>query len=146
MIRRPPSSTRTASLFPYPDALPISGLSFFPLCNFVSSKATQPLPRAKPYSADRLSPSTSMGFDAEYALMLNAASAIHVVVRMIFFILFLNCSDLLKSICMPVSSNLNPAIEAINLSKQVVDASGELNILRQKIGRASCRERVCQYV
>src|SRR3546814_3967600 len=77
-----------------------TGVSFFSLCNFVSSKATQPLPRAKPYSADRLSPSTSMGFDAEYALMLNAASAIHVVVRMIFFILFLNCSDLLKSICM----------------------------------------------
>tara|TARA_R110001599_G_scaffold64023_2_gene178428 strand:- start:44570 stop:45262 length:693 start_codon:yes stop_codon:yes gene_type:complete len=32
---------------------------------------------------------------------------------------------------MPLSSNLSPAIEVINLSKQVVDASGELNILRQ---------------
>src|SRR3546814_8362153 len=103
MIRRPPRSTRTDTLFPYTTL----------------------------FRSDRLSPSTSIGFDAEYALMLNAASAIHVVVRMIFFILFLNCSDLLKSICMPVSSNLNPAIDAINLSKQVVDASGELNIMRQ---------------
>jgi len=63
--------------------------------------------------------------------MLSAVSATHMELRTIVFILLLNRSDLPKTICMPVSSNVRPAIEVINLSKQVVDASGELNILRQ---------------
>src|SRR5450830_1783490 len=35
--------------------------------NFFSNKLTQPCPRLRPYSADKLSPSTRMDFDAECA-------------------------------------------------------------------------------
>src|SRR5437867_1326304 len=38
--------------------------------------------------------------------------------------------NFLKSSCMPESSTLWPAIEAINLSKHVADATGELTILQ----------------
>jgi len=37
----------------------------FCCCNRCCSSATQPLPRVRPYSADRLSPSTSTVFGAE---------------------------------------------------------------------------------
>ena len=43
--------------------------------SWFSSKLTQPLPRAKPYSADKLSPSTSTVFDAEYAGIANTVSS-----------------------------------------------------------------------
>jgi hypothetical protein len=39
--------------------------SIFSAFSFCSSRATQPLPRAIPYSADRLSPTTSTVFGAE---------------------------------------------------------------------------------
>src|SRR3546814_8968283 len=42
MIRRPPRSTRTDTLFPYTTLF-----------------RSHPVPRARPYSADRLSPTTS---------------------------------------------------------------------------------------
>src|SRR3546814_13680630 len=80
MLRRPPSSTRTDTLFPYPTLFRSdrTGMSLLPCCDEV-------------------------GRDARAGL------------------------------CPALGDHLGPGVEAVG-------------VIVQEIGRASCRERVCQYV
>src|SRR5689334_18325091 len=98
-----------------------------------SSSETQPLPRARPYSADRLSPTTRMrspsaagaAFAARASRPKPAASTRSAV----------QCASPCRRVhlpCRPAASSMSePIIVVERLSKQVRDSTGTLTILHE---------------
>src|SRR4051812_34099506 len=98
------------------------------------SNATQPLPRARPYSAETLSPTTTISLTAAPAEALNAhASAAPT--------LALKCRNLRRDCRAPKSECMSePIIVVDRLTRQVSDATGTLTILHDISFTLNARE------
>src|SRR3546814_12245703 len=128
MIRRPPRSTRTDTLFPYTTLFRSEGV-----IDFANN--------ARP---DRLGDLRQQGLSAERAVLdcgLDHAIPATLPVRQ-------NCLDVVG---VPLVEDLHGGIQTLHL---VVTGAELPNVLRislpanwlEQIGRASCRERVCRTV
>src|SRR3546814_11664895 len=119
MIRRPPRSTRTDTLFPYPTLFRSPGRS------------------------GTLSPALCTGFGAAAALMKDRAEDDAAHVERLWDM----ASSRLRQQGWTLNGAATPRYHGnLNLRRDGLDVNRLLSDLRDKIGRASCRERVGQYV
>jgi len=98
-------------------------------CRRCSSKATQPLPRARPYSAERLSPTTRIdrgGAAAGEAIGASSTAAARAT---------LQCASQCRRVAVaaPISPSFmsQPIIAVERLTKRVQDSTGTLTILHE---------------
>ena len=95
-------------------------------CRRCSSSATQPLPRARPYSADRLSPTTSTLVGLAIASAANGTTPARAATPT------LQCASQARRVCGRIvrfNNMSDPIIAVERVTKQVRDSSGTLTIL-----------------